>query len=134
MDVHKAFDGLGKELTPCEINSLCPIAFRAEASRIALDYFTEVEKCEASIEQMFSVLLKPIGENEPTHCWCPRKGFTSGLESQLSRMKSLSLEWVGSREYTLEDDRSELLSKFVCMTNNAVDILRELRLEVVAGQ
>lgn len=131
MSESKAFDDDGNEMVPCEINSLCPIERRADASQIALDYFLEVEKCKATFDQMFTTLLGPTGSQTATHVWCPRRGYTTGLAAQIQRMKDQNQEWVGSREYTLDDDHAEILSKFVCLTDNADDVLSSLGLEII---
>ena len=128
---YQAFDSEGNEVFLCEINSICPIAHAEQARQIAYDYFVEVEKCHAELSQMFTKLLKPIGETEPTHIWCPRIGYTHQLQMQVSTMASYELPWLGNRAYTLADDHEEIKSKFVCLTDPANDILAALGLEEI---
>ncbi|RTK96717.1 MAG: hypothetical protein EKK64_03150 [Neisseriaceae bacterium] len=129
--MYKAFDDEGNELFLTNINSLCPIRYLQEAKKIAYDYFIEVEKCPANLEDMFTKFLRPIGSEEITHCWCPREGHNNQLDMQVQRMKEQNLDWVGNRVYTLEDNIEELLNKFICMTDPQEEILNKLNLEEV---
>jgi hypothetical protein len=131
MSTYQAFDNDGNEVFLTNINSLCPIRYLEEAKKIAYDYFIEVEKCPVRLDQMFTKFLKTVGSEEITHCWCPREGYTHQLAMQIQRMKEQNLDWVGSREYTINDDKEELLNKFVCMTSSAEEIFKELNLEEV---
>ena len=90
----------------------------------------EVEKSKCTIDQMFTKFLKPIGGNNATHCWCPRIGYNNQLEMQVERMASYKLDWIGKIVYTIDDDKQELLSKFVCMTTESKVILETLNLEL----
>jgi len=131
MSTYQAFDDDGNEVFLININSLCPIEYLEEAKKIAYYYFIEVEKCPAKLEQMFTKFLKPIGEVEISHCWCPREGYTNQLNMQIQRMKEQNLHWVGDREYKISDNKEELLNKFVCISSPVDEILRELNLEEV---
>jgi hypothetical protein len=131
MSTCRAFDSDGNEVFPTQINSLCPIEYLEEAKVIAYEYFLQVEKCQATLEQMFTQFLKPIGGDKPTHVWCPRTGYTHQLKMQVGRMSELNKDWLGKRVYTLEDDHQELLNKFVCMTDDAQTILETLGLQEV---
>lgn len=131
MSTYEAFDSAGNPVTLTEINSLCPIAHLSEARQIAYDYFVELEKCPVELNQMFTTFVKPIGETEPTHVWCPRIGYTHQLNMQIGRMAEQELNWIGNRVYTLADDHTEIKSKFVCMTEPAAEILAALGLEEI---
>lgn len=131
MSTYQAFDSDGNEVFLTEINSICPLAHAEQARQIAYDYFIDVEKCNATLNQMFTKFLRPIGTTEATHVWCPREGYTHQLNMQVSTMASYELEWLGNRIYTLADDHNELLSKFVCMTDNKDLILETLGLEEI---
>lgn len=128
---YTAHDDEGNEVFLTEINSLCPIQYLEQAKQIAYDYFIEVEKSSATLDQMFTKFLRPIGKTEATHCWCPRTGYTHQLKMQLDRMTSCNLNWVGTRAYTINDDHEELLNKFVCITTEANEILNALNLEEI---
>ena len=127
----RAFDKEGNEVFYTEINSLCPIEYLEEAKKIAYDYFIEVEKVSVTLDQMFTKFLKLKGQEKETHCWCPRAGYTHQLNMQIERMTSVNKDWVGKKAYTLNDDHNELLSKFVCITNTAEEILQTLGLEEI---
>ncbi|MFO1007578.1 MAG: hypothetical protein U0929_16565 [Planctomycetaceae bacterium] len=129
MSTYQAFDSNGNEVFLTEINSLCPIAYATEARQIAHDYFVNVEKCPVQLEEMFTKFVKPIGESEATHVWCPRIGYTHQLNWQVETMTSYELSWIGNRVYTLADDHEEIKSKFVCLTDSKEEILEALGLE-----
>jgi len=128
---YKAHDDDGNEVFLTEINSLCPIAYATEARQIAFDHLKNIEKCSVTLEQMLTILLRPIGSIEATHIWCPRTGWTNQLKWQIDEMTALNLGWIGTRAYTIEDSKSELLSKFVCLTSPASEILTYLNLEEI---
>lgn len=131
MSTARAFDKDGNEVFLTEINSLCPIKYINEAKQIAYDYFIELEKSSVQLEQMFTKFVRPVGSQEATHCWCPRVGYTHQLIMQVQRMKEQKLDWVGTRAYTIKDNKEELLNKFVCITSTVEEILKELNLEEV---
>lgn len=121
----------GNVVFPTEINTLCPMQYLEQGKQISYDYFTEIEKIVVTIDQMFTKFVRPIGTESITHCWCPRIGYTNQLQSQVDRMNSYNLEWIGNKAYTIEDDHNELLSKFVTITTKADLVLTALQLEVV---
>lgn len=127
----RVFDAFGNEVFWTNINSICPIEYINEAKRIAYDYFIELEKQPVKLDEMFVKLLKPIGSQEATHCWCPRGGYTHQLNMQLNRMKELSKEWIKTRVYTLEDDHNEIKSNFVVLSDDKDQILKQLGLEEI---
>lgn len=128
---YKAYDDDGNEVALTEMNTLCPIEHATEARQIAYDYLTNVEKCQVSLDQMLSILLRPIGGTEATHIWCPRTGWTNQLQMQIDTMNSYNLSWMGNRAYTIEDSKEELLSKLVCVTSPASELLAYLQLEEI---
>ena len=129
---YKAYDDSGNEIFLTEINTLCPIQYLEEAKLIAYNYFVEVEKSkEVLMEQMFTKFVRPIGTVEATHVWCPRTGYTNQLVMQTETMASYDLPWIANRVYTLQDNHEEILSKFICLTENSSLILESLGLEVI---
>lgn len=130
-----ATDDTGRILTLTPINTLCPIEHFDAACKIAYDFITQVEKSAVTLDQMFTTLLRPVGEVEATHLWCPRLGYDNQVEMQITRMAEVkqqqNLGWMTDRVYTLNDKRKELLSKFVLLTEDADEILAAFRLEIV---
>lgn len=129
---YKAYDDNGNEIFLTEINTLCPIQYIEQAKQIAYDYFVQIEKSkEVLIEQMFTKFVRPIGTTNATHIWCPRTGYTNQVVMQMQWVNSFNLDWIANRVYTLQDSHDEILSKFVCLTENSNLILESLNLEVV---
>lgn len=131
MSTVKVFDDFGNEVFWTEINTICPIEYTVEAKQIAYDYFTNIEKIPVTLESMLSKQLKPIGSDVATHIWCPRGGYTHHLMRQISFMTSHNYGWIADRVYSLADDHSEILNKFVVLTDNKNDILSTLGLEEI---
>ena len=126
----QAFDINGNEVFQVEIFTLAPIEHSETARQISADFLNS-QHCGELPENMLPDLLRPIGEEEPTHIFCFRLGWTHELALQLDWLANQEEGWICSDDHGLEN-ANHIKEKFCTVSGvSKNEVLTFLGLEEV---
>lgn len=131
-DINSAIGNDGQPVERVVVNTIAPIAYAAEARKIAADCLNQSPDMQAEASQMLPVLLRPVGSSgSPSHVFCSRACHTHGLQAQLGYFAGVGLPWVSGVRFTIDDDTDTMLGLMATITGYRDAVLAALGLEEV---